>query len=101
MVSLNMERNEISLHEIKIAQALRLNSGKWLTHKQIQQIAGAVSDRTVRAKTIKFVELGLIDVAEVFPAHRYQWSEHAKRRNTAYLNRLDKALEVFGEDAVI
>lgn len=90
-----MEQNEISLHEIKIYRALHDRPEQWLTNDEILQLVGDMSGRTVRAKTSKFVALGMVDVAEVFPAHRYRWSKKAKQRNAAYLQRLQHADEVF------
>ena len=91
-----MEQNEISIHEVRVVQAMQANAEKWLSNKDIAELVQGVSPRTVRAKTAKLVTIGLLDVAEVFPSHRYRWSDKAKQRNAAYLNRLAKAAEVFG-----
>lgn len=91
-----MERNEISIHEVKIYNALKTNQDKWLTNADIEGMIEGVSRRTVRAHTLKLVQLGLLDQAEVFPAHRYKWSGKGAKRNTAYSIRLEKAAEVFG-----
>lgn len=91
-----MERNEISLHEVKIYRALKDGKGKWLTNADIKASIEGVSARTVRAHTLKLVRLGLIDQAEVFPAHRYRLSDKADKRNPAYTIRLEKAADVFG-----
>lgn len=88
-----VEQNEISFHEIEVARVMREQPGVWMGNKDIAAKVRNVSYRTVRAKTAKFVELGLCDVAEVFPSHRYRWSELAKQRNAAYLLRLDRAEE--------
>lgn len=96
-----MEHNEISTHELAIVKVLR-DGGKWLSNEQIlrlHQDGGGfpMSDRTVRAKTLKLVGLGLIDQAEVFPSHKYRWSAKAKQRNAAYLLRLERAAEVMAD----
>jgi DNA-binding Lrp family transcriptional regulator len=91
-----MEKNEISTHELAVCAALRREPFRWLSNNQIASEA-KISERTVRAHTRRLVELGLLDLAEVFPAHRYRWSTKAEKRNAAYLNRLDKAREVFAE----
>ncbi len=91
-----MERNEISLHEVKIYNALRANKERWLTNSEVAGIVKDVALRTVRAHTLKLVKLGLIDQAEVFPAHRYRWSEKGEKRNMAYALRLEAACGVFG-----
>ncbi len=90
-----MGKSEISLHEIKIAKVIR-TANKWISNKEIAAMVGAISERTVRAHTLRLVHLGLLDQAEVFPAHRYRWAEKADKRNSAYLLRLTQAAEVFG-----
>lgn len=89
-----MESNEISLHQVKVFQAVR-SSSQWITSKEVANLSG-VADRTARSHLLKLVKLGLIDQAEVFPAHRYRVSDFAGKRNLAYLQRIEKAAEVFG-----
>jgi DNA-binding IclR family transcriptional regulator len=89
-----MERNEVSLHEARIFTALE-RAGGWLTNREIAQAAG-VAGRTARAHSLRLVRLGILDLAEVFPAHRYRLSEKAAKRNAAYFQRLRQACEVFG-----
>jgi DNA-binding transcriptional ArsR family regulator len=91
-----MEKNEISIHELKVVNALRFNPDRWLGNRDITKMIGSISERTVRAHTLKLVKLGLLDQAEVFPSHRYKWSDKARKRNAAYVTRIDKAAEVFG-----
>lgn len=88
-----MESNEVSRQEIQVY--LSLQNGSWLTNEEISQKT-KIPGRTVRFKTKKFVDLGLCDVAEVFPAHRYRLSPKADKRNQAYIRRLEAAREVFG-----
>jgi DNA-binding transcriptional ArsR family regulator len=90
-----MEKSEISLHEIRVFKAVK-DAGRWITNHEIASAAGKISERTVRAHTLKLVKLGLIDQAEVFPSHRYRLAEKAAKRNGSYLIRLTKAAEVFG-----
>ena len=90
----DMESNEISYHEVEVMRVLKGAPDKWWSNGEIAAAVRKVSPRTVRAKTAKFVSLGMCDVAEVFPHHMYRWSEKAKQRNSAYLARLDKAAEV-------
>lgn len=90
-----METNEISIHEAVIYSSLR-GSAKWMTNREIAKAtARPVAERTVRHHTRRLVALGLLDLAEVFPAHRYRVSEMADKRNAAYVNRLKAACEVF------
>ena len=89
------ERNEVSLHEIKVFIALRKQPDEWLTNKEISESSG-VAPRTTRVHTLRLVKLGMLEQAEVFPAHRYRWSSKASKRNAAYAQRLEVAAEVFG-----
>lgn len=89
-----MEHNEISLHEIKVFMALESRK-QWVTNLELATEL-KMSPRTVRYKTKKFVDLGLIDMAEVFPAHKYKYSDKADKRNIAYVKRIKQAAEVFG-----
>jgi hypothetical protein len=42
------------------------------------------------------VDANIVDQAEVFPAHRYRLSKKARKRNINYIQRLERAAEVFG-----
>jgi len=90
-----MERNEISVHEVRVVQALKTFKG-WVTNKEIGQHIKGIAPRTVRAHTDKLVKLGLAEMAEVFPGHRYRWSAKGEKRNRAYLLRLERAEEALG-----
>lgn len=93
----DQERSEISRHELLIYKAFVDNKDKWLTNQGIaEMLTGSVAIRTVRLHTLRLVKLGILDLAEVFPAHRFKASIKAHRRNLNYVTRLKKALEVFG-----
>ncbi len=92
-----MERSEISLHEVKVYQALKNHPDKWMTNHDIAELVG-ISERTVRLHSRRFVTLGLLDLAEVFPAHRFRWSSKDSRRNKSYVLRIEHAVEAFGLD---
>lgn len=89
------EKGEISIHEVKIYRAFTSASQSWLTNKDIAT-STKVGERTVRMHTLRHVQLGILDLAEVFPAHRFRLSQMADKRNRAYLQRLENACEVFG-----
>lgn len=89
-----MERNEISIHEVRVFQFLKGGGDKWVTAKDVAA-AASVASRTARAHLLKFVKLGIADQAEVFPAHRYRMAEKASKRNAGYMLRLESACEVF------
>lgn len=89
-----MESNEISLHQVRVFQFL---SGRtdWITAADVA--AGSkVASRTARAHLSKFVKAGVVDQAEVFPGHRYRLSPLAEKRNKSLIQRLRKAIEIFG-----
>ncbi len=90
-----MERNEISLHEVKIYRAFLGTPSKWFTNREVASLSG-VAGRTARLHTKRLVSIGILDQAELFPAHRYRLSARAGKRDAGYLNRLNKAIEIFG-----
>ena len=89
-----METNEVSWHLLKVYDAVRNHGGR-LTAKEIAKLSG-VAYRTARSHAAKLVSLGLFDLAEGFPAHRYQLSKVADKRDKAMILRLDAAREAFG-----
>lgn len=90
-----MERNEVSTHEARLFLAVEKRGGKWATSKELAAEAG-IAERTARAHLFKMVGLNILDIAEVFPAHRYRFADKADKRNAAYVIRLRRAVEVFG-----
>lgn len=91
--NLVMEQNEISLHQLKAFNFVR-ECNRWVTAAEIASNAG-IAPRTARLHALKLTNLGIFDIAEVFPAHRYRFSEKARKRNKAFMLRLEKANEVF------
>lgn len=89
-----MEKNEISLHQVKIFLYVK-GAGRWVTNQEIAA-ATTFSNRTIRFHTKHMVELGLFDHAEVFPGHRFRLAEKPEVRNKGYLLRITQAIEVFG-----
>ncbi len=92
------ERNEVSIHEVKVFRVLADAEKVWLSNKDIADRIEGVMPRTVRAHTLKLVKLGLLDQAEVFPGHKYRLAVTAIKRNRAYLQRIAQAAEIFGLD---
>jgi len=86
-----MEKSEVSEHEVRVYRALC--GEKWMTAIEVSE-AAHVAPRTARHHCKRLHELGLVDMAEVFPGHRYRVSAHARKRNAAYVRRLDRAAEV-------
>jgi hypothetical protein len=91
-----VERNEISRHEVEVFRALMAHAQTWKTNAELAADCSKVSARTVRAVTLKLVKLGVIDQAEVFPAHKFRLADMAAKRNRGYVDRLHRAAEVFG-----
>jgi len=91
-----MERNEISLHEVKVYRAFVADKARWFTVNDIVSATDKVAHRTVTHHVRRLLGLGLLDMAEVFPAHKYRWAEKADKRNLAYVLRLQRAESAFG-----
>jgi hypothetical protein len=45
---------------------------------------------------LKLTRMGILECAEVFPAHRYRMAEKAGKRNGGYVTRLEQVCEIFG-----
>lgn len=88
-----MEHSEISLHQLRIFHFVH-TANRWVTNHEIAQGA-KVAPRTAREHSKRFVEGGIFDQAEVFPGHRYRFSDKAEKRNKAYMLRLQQAQAVF------
>ena len=67
----------------------------WRTSRELAEQA-AIARRTARAFAQKFAHLGIIETAEVFPAHRYRLAPKAGKTNAAYVVRLGRASSAFG-----
>lgn len=91
-----MEKSEVSIHELRVYRVLQTRPDAWLSNHEIAQLVEGVAHRTVRLHTKRLVDLGIFDVADVFPGHRYRWAQKATNRNKGYVARLEAAGEVFG-----
>jgi DNA-binding transcriptional ArsR family regulator len=87
-----METNEVSIHQARLFAAI---GTEWRTATEIAELA-SVKPRTARHHLLRFVQLGIADVAEVFPGHRYRRAEKASKRNASAMIRLKAAAKVFG-----
>lgn len=90
-----MEKNEVSIHLLKVFEFVKKSSG-WVTSADIAKGSG-VAPRTARSHALLLVQMGIFDQAEVFPAHRYRFSDKAEKRNKSYMIRIQNAKEVFGK----
>lgn len=89
-----MENAEVSRHQVAMYLFVK-ESKTWVTAKDIAEGSG-VCGSSARHGAKKFVDMGIFDLAEVFPGHRYRLSTNAHRRNRAMIIRLETAVEVFG-----
>ena len=89
-----MERNQVSIHEVRVFLVLR-DEPRWVDANTVAQKA-KVSPRTARAHLRRLTQLGVVDMAQVFPGHRYRYAEKAEKRNATYVQRLEGACEAFG-----
>ena len=96
VVERGMERNEISEHECRFWQAIQSNGAGWKTSRDLA-LQAQIAPRTARLYCQKFATLGLVETAEVFPAHRYRLAQKAAKTNAAYVTRLECAAEVFAQ----
>lgn len=88
-----MESRSISIQEVRVYQALRAHPGQWLSNHDVADEA-SVAERTARAHTARFVELGIAEVAELSPSYRYRLKERSALTDASYLDRLEQAVEV-------
>jgi predicted transcriptional regulator len=89
-----MERNEISAHEVRFYLSLLKNGESWKTSRDLAKQSD-IAYRTARAFSKKFADIGIVETAEVFPAHRYRIAPKADKTNHAYITRLNRAVDVF------
>ena len=89
-----IESSEISIHAVRVYTYLEACGQKWATAADVASGA-QVAPRTARMYVKRLVDLGIADLAEVFPAHRYRVSGKAKQRNRGYWNRLKEAQTIF------
>ena len=89
-----METSEISEHKVRVFLFMEEAIG-WKTSNEIASGA-KVAPRTARAIVKNLVGLGILDMAEVFPGHRYRVATQAEKRNKAFVLRLREAASVFG-----
>lgn len=88
-----METNEVSEHIYRVFAFVR-DAERWVTAKEIA-IQAKVAGRTARAHALRLVHAGIFDQAEVFPSHRYKLSAKADKRNKGFIQRLERAGEIF------
>ena len=90
-----MSGDRISPHEVRLVLALRQEPKRWQTNGELAAAAG-VSDRTARLHTFRLTEIGVLEVERVFPGNRYRLVRRPAGQARGYLERVQKAREVFG-----
>lgn len=90
-----MSEDRISMHEVRLVQTFQSDPSKWLTNGELAEVA-QMSARTARAHTARLTELGLLEVEKVFPANKYRLRPELGEAALEYLERYEKAREVFG-----
>jgi len=88
-----MEPVQISMHQVRVFRFVR-DRGKWVSSTDIAEGA-EVSPRTARHLARTLVGLGIFDQIEMYPGHRYRFSDQADTVNEAYMIRLRDAEEAF------
>lgn len=96
IVRLMTAHTEISAQEVRTFLALEAASDTWLTNTELAAAVEGVAPRSVRNYTLKFVKLGLLDHAALFPAHKYRMAARQSKSGIAYVQRLKDAAAVFG-----
>ncbi|MCI0459308.1 MAG: hypothetical protein L0Z62_20355 [Gemmataceae bacterium] len=87
--------DRISVHEVRLLLAFQANADAWLTNAEAASAAG-ISPRTARLHTSRLVGLGVLDVQRLFPASRFRLGRQPGDEGQAYLDRWEKAREVYG-----
>ena len=90
-----MRDGRISPHEVRLLLALRRAPDRWHTNGDLAD-AAEISQRTARAHTARLAEIGVVEVERVFPGNRYRLVKRPAGEARDYLDRVDKAREVFG-----
>jgi DNA-binding transcriptional ArsR family regulator len=89
-----MRDGRISPHEVRLLLAIRREPDRWHTNGDLAD-AAEISERTARAHTARLAQIGVVDVERVFPGNRYRLVKQPTGEATHYLDRVDKAREVF------
>ncbi len=94
-MALNAAGDRISEHEVRLLLVFLREIGRWLTNNEVAQ-AARVSPRTARLHTLRLAALGVLRAEKVFPASKFRLAEAPPEEGREYLERWEKAREVFG-----
>lgn len=90
-----MSDDRISAHEVRLLLILQQQPERWHANGELAELA-EVSERTARAHTARLAEMGVLDVERVFPGNKYRLVKRPIGEAKEYLERVQKAREVFG-----
>lgn len=89
--------DRISAHEVRLLLAFQRNADAWLTNAEADEVSG-ISPTTARLHMSRLVRLGVRDVERLFPANRFRLGKHPDDEGKAYLERWEKAREIYWDD---
>lgn len=87
-----MSLNQISIHEVRAYEAVRLNDG-WLTAREIAAKAD-IANRTARQHAAELAVQGVFDVARVFGGYRYRIKTQLDPAASAYVSQIEAAKRI-------
>jgi hypothetical protein len=90
-----MSDDWISAHEVRLLLVLQQQPERWHANGELAEVAKA-SERTARAHTARLAEIGVLEVERVFPGNKYRLVKRPAGAAKEYLERVQKAREVFG-----
>jgi hypothetical protein len=87
--------DRISVHEVRLLLAFQAKADSWLTNAEVAEAAG-ISPRTALMHGSQLVKLSLLDVQRLFLDRRFRLGRQPGDEGQAYLDRWEKAREVYG-----
>lgn len=92
-----MKDGQISLHLVKVWRFVK-DRKDWFTAQDVKD-ATQVAERTSRNHITRLVKAGILESAPLFPEHRYRLAggKPMARGGHEFVQRLDKASEIFGD----
>ena len=92
---MGLATDRISIHEVRLMLVFRKQPERWLSNCEVAEEA-EISPRTARLHTSRLLELGVLEVQRLFPASKFRLRRQPGEDGRAYLERWEKAREVFG-----
>jgi hypothetical protein len=92
---MGLATDRISIHEVRLLLVFQKQPDRWLSNGEAAEEA-EISPRTARLHTSRLLELGVLDVLRLFPASKFRLATGPGEAGRAYLDRWEKARQVFG-----